>query len=216
MANGIVTPTTGGISPNTDTKTRVPKQELGEEEFLQILAVQLANQDPLQPMEDTDFIAQMAQFNSLQQMQELNKTFNTTQAYSLIGKNVIGEVQQNDGTTAQILGRVTGVVRQDGTDYLQVGSYYLPLSAISEIYDAGIDSSSMIAQSANLVGKTIEGTVPEQVKDATTGNIVTKDVKVTGEVEAIVVENGVVYAKLKDSEAGTDKKVAVTYITKIS
>ena len=98
---------------------------------------------------------------------------------------------------------------------MQVGSYYLPLSAISEIYDAGIDSSSMISQSANLVGKTIEGTVPEQTKDDT-GNIVTKDVKVSGEVEAILVKNGIVYAKLKGSETEAGKEVAVSYITKIS
>lgn len=216
MATGIVTPTTGGISSATETKSRVPKQELGEEEFLQILAVQLANQDPLQPMEDTDFIAQMAQFNSLQQMQQLNSSFSTSQAYSLIGKNVVGEVQEDNGSTIQILGRVTGVVRQGGADYLQVGNYYLPLGAVTEIYDTGIDSNAMISQAANLVGKTVEATVPEETKDAATGETVTKDVKVEGEVEAILVKNGVVYAKLKDTDTQTGKEVPVSYITKIS
>lgn len=216
MATGMIMPTTGGISPDADTTARTPKKELGEEEFLQILAVQLANQDPLQPMEDTDFIAQMAQFNSLQQMQQLNSSFNTTQAYSLIGKNVVGEVQEENGSKVQILGRVTGVVRQGGTDYLQVGNYYLPLDAITEIYDTGIDSNTMISQAANLVGKTVEATVPEETKDEATGDIVTKDVKVVGEVEAILVKNGVVYAKLKDTDTQTGKEVPVSYITKIS
>lgn len=216
MATSTVTPTAGGISSGEQTRSRVPKKELGEEEFLQILAVQLANQDPLQPMEDTDFIAQMAQFNSLQQMQQLNATFNTSQAYSLIGKNVVGEVQENDGSKAQILGRVTGVVRQGGTDYVQVGDYYLPIGAITEIYDAGMDTNTMISQAANLVGKNVEALVPEEVKDAATGETVTKNVKVEGEVEAILVKNGVVYAKLKDTDTQVGKEVPVAYITKIS
>ena len=46
--------------------------ELGKDAFLQILVAQLANQDPLSPTSDTEFIAQMAQFSSLEQMQNMN------------------------------------------------------------------------------------------------------------------------------------------------
>lgn len=207
MATNAITPTTGGITPSS-AEQRTPTQELGKNEFLQILAVQLANQDPLQPMEDTDFIAQMAQFSSLEQMQELNTTFASSQLYSLIGKNVVGTVSDGFGGQAGIFGRITGVVRQGSKDYLQVGSYLLPINAITEIYDTGIDSNSLISESANLVGKTIEAVVPEDE----TGSSAT----VSGEVEAILVKDGTVYAKLKGGNGEEGKEVPVSYITKIS
>lgn len=51
------------------------KTDLDKNSFLKLLTTQLANQDPLNPIEDREFIAQLAQFSSLEQMQNLNKTF---------------------------------------------------------------------------------------------------------------------------------------------
>ena len=53
---------------------------LGKDAFLNLLVTQLKNQDPLNPMDDREFIAQMAQFSSLEQMQNLNTTLATSQA----------------------------------------------------------------------------------------------------------------------------------------
>jgi flagellar basal-body rod modification protein FlgD len=74
-------PETSGISEAvtsvlTEEKRKSgKKQELGQDEFLKLLTTQLKAQDPLKPVEDTQFIAQMAQFSSLQQTQMLNKNF---------------------------------------------------------------------------------------------------------------------------------------------
>lgn len=54
---------------------KAPSNNLGKDEFLKILMVQLANQDPLNPMEDKEFIAQMAQFTSLEQMTKMASSF---------------------------------------------------------------------------------------------------------------------------------------------
>lgn len=52
----------------------IRKNDLDKDAFLRLLTTQLANQDPLNPVEDKEFIAQLAQFSSLEQMQNLNKT----------------------------------------------------------------------------------------------------------------------------------------------
>ena len=70
------------------------KQDLDKDAFLSLLITQLANQDPTNPMEDRDFIAQMAQFSSLEQMVNMTKQLekmastNQTLAVSYIGKVV--------------------------------------------------------------------------------------------------------------------------------
>ncbi|MCL7746471.1 flagellar hook assembly protein FlgD [Halalkalibacter alkaliphilus] len=71
---------------------------LGKDDFLKILITQLQNQDPANPMDDREFIAQMAQFSSLEQMTNMNQAMqkfitmqtsqNLVQHSELIGKNV--------------------------------------------------------------------------------------------------------------------------------
>jgi len=102
---------------------RKVKKDLGKDEFLKLLMVQLENQDPTKPMEDKAFIAQMAQFSSLEQMTEMNKTLSNliannkdSNAYSLLGKWV--EVLDKD-TNKLENGMVTAVSFDKGTPTLR-------------------------------------------------------------------------------------------------
>ena len=77
------------------------RKELGQEEFLKLLITQLKSQDPMKPVEDTAFIAQMAQFSSLNQMQTLNKNFEG------FNRNVSDSQQlQTMASAASLIGQV--------------------------------------------------------------------------------------------------------------
>lgn len=89
-------------APAAETE-QVSNDFLGKEEFFELLITQLKYQNPLEPLQDQEFIAQMTQFSSLEQLQNLNEamtesidwnmlmsqTINNTMATSLIGKEVI-------------------------------------------------------------------------------------------------------------------------------
>lgn len=84
---------------NNQGKTQASsKSTLGKDDFLKILIAQLQNQDPSNPMDDREFIAQMSQFSSLEQMTNMNQSIqnfvnlqtsqNLIQHSELIGKKV--------------------------------------------------------------------------------------------------------------------------------
>jgi flagellar basal-body rod modification protein FlgD len=89
---------------------------LGKDAFLQLLVTQLQNQDPLQPMDNTEFVAQLAQFSSLEQLTSVNDQLSSVQlglisssnlqAAGLVGKEVTsrGDQFSYDGTGGTDLG----------------------------------------------------------------------------------------------------------------
>lgn len=66
------------INSTQNNSTIAKTQNLDKDAFLKLLITQLNNQDPLNPMEDKEFIAQMAQFSTLEQIQGMNKTLEGT------------------------------------------------------------------------------------------------------------------------------------------
>lgn len=82
-----------------NSSTTGPKKELGQEDFLKLLTTQLRFQDPLKPVDNQEFIAQMAQFSSLDSLQNLQKGFDALstaltsnqalQASSMVGRSVL-------------------------------------------------------------------------------------------------------------------------------
>jgi flagellar basal-body rod modification protein FlgD len=105
------TSTTSAISTSQSSNT----QSIGKDEFMKLLLAQLKNQDPLEPMKGTDFAAQLAQFSSLEQLQNLNDTLSTqsvnqmtlgySQSVNMIGKEAVansGNVIKADGQTVEL------------------------------------------------------------------------------------------------------------------
>lgn len=81
--------------------------DLDKDAFLKLLTTQLANQDPLNPIEDREFIAQLAQFSSLEQMTALNQTFETKTEEMLVSiDNMnLNQIQAN----VEILKEITNI-----------------------------------------------------------------------------------------------------------
>ena len=116
---------------------RTPTSNLGKDDFLQLLTTQLKNQDPMNPMEDMDFIGQMAEFSSLEQMLNLNTSVEkintaltnnaTTQAMMFLGTNVTANVDESD---EPITGTVSTIGFKDNQPYLKVGEYAVALDQV--------------------------------------------------------------------------------------
>jgi flagellar basal-body rod modification protein FlgD len=116
--------------------TRAPKQVLGQEDFLKLLTVQFSSQDPLKPMEDTDFIAQMANFSSLEIMNSVSASMaslSTSQQLSaaqlLLGKQV--QVLGDDNQPAS--GMVSAVFMEDDRTMIRVNDQDYDIASVSRI-----------------------------------------------------------------------------------
>src|SRR5690625_4618896 len=111
-------------------KYRAPNPNLGKDEFIKILMTQLQNQDTLNPMEDRDFIAQMATFSSLEQMMNMassidllvqNQLVSPVIQYShMIGKEVSYESIDEDGKKEIIASNVVAVSHKGGWAILEL------------------------------------------------------------------------------------------------
>ena len=95
--------------------SRAVTSELGKDAFLKLLIAELSNQDPLNPMSDREFIAQMAQFSSLEQMTNLNNTLlsmanmDKFSAVNYVGTTVFFESYADDGSVEYVMGQVLAV-----------------------------------------------------------------------------------------------------------
>lgn len=123
-------------------------EALGKDAFMELLVTQLQNQDPINPQTNEDFIAQLAQFSSLEQMENLNDSFqglavlqqsNALMSQLTEGSALIGqEVTYIDGASQeQVSGSVTSVRIDDGIAVLNVDGTDVPLMNVVEITGDG-------------------------------------------------------------------------------
>jgi flagellar basal-body rod modification protein FlgD len=137
MSNWVdVTTVSKYNSQFNNTVSHEEKSSLGKDDFLRILVTQLSNQDPSEPLQDKDFIAQMATFSSLEQLTNLNKSFENfagnqmNQYAATIGKEI---TWTPSGATSAITGVVSGISNQNGSYFYIVGEEKVPTQLVSEI-----------------------------------------------------------------------------------
>lgn len=121
-----------------------PQNSLGQDAFLKILVTQMKYQNPMEPLKDTEFIGQMAQFSSLEQLTNLNKTMNQfvgnqgnqplTDHAHLIGNSVEWQYEA-DGGMQSGQGIVKALSSKNGelTVELLEGGMKVPVSSINRI-----------------------------------------------------------------------------------
>ena len=117
----------------------------GTDTFLKLLVAQLSNQDPMQPMDNQSFITELAQFNSVEQMINLNQSVQAqagaqqaAQGVAMLGKTItysVPGIGQASPTTGQ--GIVTAVNLANGQVQLQVNNKAVPLSQVTAVSVSG-------------------------------------------------------------------------------
>lgn len=182
MSNALNTITVDGVTynyesyANSQQKTTV-KNEMDKDAFLQLLVTQLRYQDPLEPQDNSEFVAEMAQFSSLEQMNNmadkmseisnLVSNIDTSvlvgQLSGMIGKGVdwlettnYADEEGNPQTTTETLsGVITGVTVADGTTKVIVESngktYQVDIADIAYVYELKSDDTAAPVDSGTTV-----------------------------------------------------------------
>lgn len=143
----------GNTNSINNTKRTENSAVLAKEDFLKLLIAQLQNQNPMSPMDDTQFVAQLAQFSSLEQMANMASAIDElkkdmvilssqtllAQGAAMIGKEVTGYIatgkkdENGSAIMQEISGTVTSVKWLDGSLTLMVGETALSMENIKEI-----------------------------------------------------------------------------------
>jgi flagellar basal-body rod modification protein FlgD len=136
---GATAKSTSPKTAETGENSGLPNRELGRDAFLQLLVLELQNQDPLEPVKNSEMVAQLAQFSSLEQMEALNGRFETLSgnmdqlnfisAQGLLGKYVEGMNREGEITT----GFVDSVYLDGSIVVLNVDGEIMPMSGVLSI-----------------------------------------------------------------------------------
>ena len=199
------------IDPNAFYVPPAPKAPAGLNmaTFLHLLTVQMASQNPLEPMKDSDLFAQISQLGQVQGMQNLQTQGDFTKAQSLIGK-VVDAVNSNASSSGNqiITGTVSGVsVAADGSIKLNVTqadgtNSSVGLNAIQNVFNpTNTNNDPIPANYTYLIGKQVAG--------------LNGSTKVEGKATGIEVSKGVIMVDVL-TNAGVKLQVPVGGITTIT
>jgi flagellar basal-body rod modification protein FlgD len=183
-------------------QTKVYSDGLNKDAFLNLLVTQLRNQNPLEPMENTEFISQMAQFSALEQAQNTNKTIKADSAYGMVGKLVKSTyVDDTTDETKQVVGEVTMARVEGDKIYLKVGDTEVLYEDVTEVTDLispyeqmqTINQNFRMSSAFSLIGKEVKAKVAKD-KDSKEFE------EISGAVTGVRMENGSIYAQIGEEE----------------
>lgn len=156
------------------------KQEVSVNDFLNLMVAQIKNQDFMNPMEDMDFVTQMAQFATMQQMQELASYSKSNYVSSLLGKTVTASKFTVSGDTNTQKGPIQKISLVNDEYTVTVNGENYSLAQIMEIHSGDsnllFDASNMEIETETLTKNWVElkwpvPTTDEEVADTLTYSV---------------------------------------------
>ncbi|MGM7681697.1 flagellar hook assembly protein FlgD [Cytobacillus sp. Hm23] len=208
-------PSTYSLATYEQEQRNTGSSALGKDEFLKILMTQLQNQDPLNPMEDKDFIAQMATFSSLEQMTNMNDSIerlieqtiqtNLVSYQQFVGKEVLYHqvVENTEDTDEPTIVEGTGVIKSVQYNDGEVSFELEDGTVINTGNISGINnttSDNQILQGSELIGKTVTWIGEDETE-------------ITSIVQSVLFSNGQTTYQLDDEDGTT---ISASQIIKIS
>ena len=138
----LVLPVKEGKVADTSTtksteKEKTSNSKLDKDAFLKLLVTQMQYQDPLNPSSNTEYVAQLATFSQLEQLQNISKDSTTSQAFSLVGKTVDIITENATGNKETITGRVDYVSLSNKVAKLSVNGKLYSIDDLATVIDSG-------------------------------------------------------------------------------
>ncbi|MDE6761123.1 MAG: hypothetical protein K2J90_10675 [Lachnospiraceae bacterium] len=124
---------TTSVDKAVNSVTSKNNSTLDKDAFLKLLVTQMQYQDPLEPTSNTEYMAQLAQFSTVEQLENLCATFNANQALNMAGQYVILNVPDSAGKINQVSGLVDYVTMSEGKAYFHINDQYYPADYLDSI-----------------------------------------------------------------------------------
>lgn len=125
------------VEDTTSTKkTDEKSNDMGYDQFLQLLCAEMQYQDPLEPTTNTEYVAQLATFSQMESTLAMQSTIESTNANNLVGQYVIIKTTSSTGVTTAVEGFVDYVQKENGDQYVCVNGNLYALSDVYQVADA--------------------------------------------------------------------------------
>ncbi len=109
---------------------------LDKQAFLQLLVAQMKYQDPLEPTDNTEYVAQLAQFSSLEAMNNMSESMDLQRATALVGKTVtVASTNETTGVTTEVTGTVDYVTHSGSKTYLTIDGNQYSVDDVKQVWD---------------------------------------------------------------------------------
>lgn len=134
--NGKVTGSNTATETTKEVKNTRGTTDLGQDAFLKLLICEMQNQDPLEPTSNTEWISQMATFSQLEELQSISKASENSQMFTMVGKNVIVKVTDDEGNVTLKSGMVDFISMSGGQAKFSVNGNLYSMSDLYSLVDA--------------------------------------------------------------------------------